>query len=54
MIDVELKLPTREDVVAAASRIKGLVERTPLIESEVAGERVWFKATACRPAARSN
>jgi len=44
MLDVEVKLPTREDIVAAASRIEGLVERTPLIESEVAGERVWFKA----------
>ena len=43
MIDVEVKLPTREDIVAAASRIQGLVERTPLIESEVGGERVWLK-----------
>ena len=36
-------LPTREDVVAAAERIGGLVERTPLIESEIAGMRVWLK-----------
>jgi threonine dehydratase len=34
---------TREDVVEAAQRIAGQVERTPLIESEVAGERVWLK-----------
>jgi threonine dehydratase len=34
---------THEDVVAAAQRIAGLVERTPLIESEVAGARVWLK-----------
>src|SRR4051794_35349816 len=34
---------TRDDVVAASERISGLVERTPLIESEVAGERVWLK-----------
>ena len=27
----------------AAERIAGLVERTPLIESEVDGQRVWFK-----------
>jgi len=34
---------THEDVVEAAQRIAGLVERTPLIESEVAGTRVWLK-----------
>jgi len=30
-------------VVEAARRIHGLVERTPLIESEVGGMRVWLK-----------
>ena len=30
-------------MVEAAERIAGLVERTPLIESEVAGLRVWLK-----------
>ena len=39
----EAALVTRDDVVAAAARIAGLVERTPLIESEVAGVRVWLK-----------
>ena len=34
---------TREDVLAAEQRIVGLVERTPLIESEIAGTRVWLK-----------
>jgi threonine dehydratase len=34
---------TRYDVLGAAKRIDGLVERTPLIESEVAGTRVWLK-----------
>jgi threonine dehydratase len=43
MLDVEIRLPTRDDVVAAAQRIEGLVERTPLIESEIAGQRVWLK-----------
>ena len=33
----------REDVVEAAARIGGLVERTPLIESEVHGAPVWLK-----------
>ena len=30
-------------MVEAAARIDGLVERTPLIESEVGAERVWLK-----------
>ncbi|HEY6661679.1 MAG TPA: threonine/serine dehydratase [Sphingomicrobium sp.] len=34
---------TREDVLAAEQRIVGLVERTPLVESEIAGTRVWLK-----------
>ena len=34
---------TRDDVVAAAGRIDGLVERTPLIEAEIAGARIWLK-----------
>src|SRR5215217_3973242 len=34
---------TRDDVIAAAERIAGLVEKTPLIESEVAGTRIWLK-----------
>jgi threonine dehydratase len=33
----------RSDVLAAAERIAGLVERTPLIETEIHGERVWLK-----------
>jgi threonine dehydratase len=34
---------SRDDVVEAAARIAGLVERTPLIESEVNGVRIWLK-----------
>ena len=34
---------SRADVVEAAHRISGCVERTPLIESEVAGARIWLK-----------
>ena len=34
---------SRRDVVEAAERISGLVERTPLIESEAGGIRVWLK-----------
>lgn len=34
---------TRNDVLAAAERIAGLVVKTPLIESEIRGARVWLK-----------
>jgi threonine dehydratase len=34
---------TRDDVLAAASRIAGAVERTPLIEARIRGARVWLK-----------
>jgi threonine dehydratase len=34
---------TLNDVVEAAARIDGFVLRTPLIESEVQGQRVWLK-----------
>ena len=36
-------LPIREDVVAAAERIAGHVIRTPLLEAEIRGVRVWLK-----------
>jgi len=38
-----VSLPTRADVVAASERIAGLVERTPLIETEIRGKRTWLK-----------
>jgi threonine dehydratase len=34
---------TQKDVVKAAQRIAGQIERTPLIETEVANERAWLK-----------
>ena len=34
---------TRDDVVAAAERISGAVERTPLIETRIRGARLWLK-----------
>jgi threonine dehydratase len=34
---------THDDVLAAAERIAGSVDRTPLIESEIRGQRVWLK-----------
>jgi threonine dehydratase len=43
MLVEEPVLVAHEDVVAAQERIAGLVERTPLIESEIGSLRVWLK-----------
>src|SRR5438309_1983588 len=43
MLDTEIKPVDRDDVLTAAERIAGQVDRTPLIESEVSGIRVWLK-----------
>lgn len=34
---------TRDEIIAAAERIRGLVEQTPLIETEIRGARLWLK-----------
>ncbi len=34
---------THDDVLAAAARISGTVERTPLIEAKIRGSRLWLK-----------
>ena len=34
---------SRDDVVAAETRIAGSVERTPLIEAKISGQRLWLK-----------
>lgn len=34
---------TRDDVLAAAKRISGAVNRTQLIETEIRGKRIWLK-----------
>jgi len=34
---------TRDDVEAAGDRIRDCIERTPLIESEIDGRKVWLK-----------
>jgi threonine dehydratase len=36
-------LVTRNDVVEAAERIAGLVEKTPIIEARISGHTVWLK-----------
>ena len=39
-----MALLTRDDVLAAAERIRGRVHRTPILSSHTAGDRVWLKA----------
>ena len=34
---------SRDDVIEAAARIRGLVEQTPLIETEIEGTGLWLK-----------
>jgi threonine dehydratase len=34
---------TRDDVLAAGNRISGAVERTPLVEAQIRGHRLWLK-----------
>jgi len=41
-LNVERRV-TRDDVTAAAARIAGSIERTPLIESELNGQKIWLK-----------
>lgn len=40
---MRLNLVSREDVVAAAGRIAGFVEETPLVETRISGCRAWLK-----------
>ena len=40
---IDIPQVTGADVLKAAERIAGCVVRTPLVESEVAGRRVWLK-----------
>jgi len=38
-----MAMVTREDVLAAAARIAGAVERTPLVEARLGGHALWLK-----------
>ena len=43
MLDTKSRLVERDDVIEAGERVRGLVQQTPLIESEVSGVRTWLK-----------
>lgn len=43
------QLPTREGVLRAAEKIAAILPPTPLIEREIGGQRLWFKAECLQP-----
>ena len=43
MLDLEMRMVERSDIIAAEERIRDLVERTALIETRIHGVRVWLK-----------
>ena len=43
------QLPTREGVLRAAEKIAAILPPTPLIEREIGGQRLWFKAECLLP-----
>lgn len=45
----QLRTPTPEGVARAAAKIDELLPKTPLIEAEVNGSPVWFKAECLQP-----
>lgn len=45
----QLRTPTPEGVVRAAAKIADLLPKTPLLEAEVDGTPVWFKAECLQP-----
>ncbi|HEU0311077.1 MAG TPA: threonine/serine dehydratase [Sphingomicrobium sp.] len=40
---------TRDDVLAARKRISGAVDRTPLLEAQIRGNRLWLKCESLQP-----
>lgn len=44
-----LRSPTPEGVARAAAKIAELLPRTPLLETEIHGQRVWVKAESLQP-----
>lgn len=45
----QMRTPTPEGVVRAAAKIADLLPKTPLIEAELNGTPVWFKAEGLQP-----
>lgn len=45
----QTRSPTPEGVARAAGKIAELLPKTPLIEGEISGHRVWFKAESLQP-----
>jgi threonine dehydratase len=49
MATQQMRSPTPEGVALAAAKIAELLPKTPLIEAEVNGARLWFKAECLQP-----
>ena len=49
MATQQMRSPTPEGVALAAAKIAELLPKTPLIEAEVNGARLWFKAESLQP-----
>lgn len=45
----QMRTPTAEGVARAAAKIADLLTRTPLLETEIHGHRVWVKAESLQP-----
>ena len=45
----QMRTPTPQGVARAAAKIAELLPKTPLIEGEINGTRVWFKAECLQP-----
>lgn len=49
MIQDDVRMPTREGVIAAAQSVAGILPPTPLLPVEIGGVRAWVKAETLQP-----
>lgn len=49
MIQADVRMPTREGVIAAAEAVKAILPPTPLLPVEIGGVRAWAKADNLQP-----
>lgn len=49
MIQADVRMPTREGVIAAAEAVGAILPPTPLLPVEIAGVRAWVKADNLQP-----
>jgi len=49
MIQADIKMPTREGVIAAANAVAAILPPTPLLPVEIGGVQAWVKAECLQP-----